>query len=86
MFSNGANHILCTSLGPSHTLHFLIVLLSYKMKDSFPTNGGFALSNESTNFHCYFGLNSSAEVSVYLKILVMISVIFVCIQGAFIVV
>lgn len=66
-------------------LHFLIVL-PYKMKDSFPTNGGFALSNKSTNFHCYFGLNSSAEVSVYLKILVMISVIFVCIQGAFIVV
>lgn len=54
------------------------------MKVPFSANGWFALFSKRKSFHCYFCLNSSAEASVYLKILVMISVIFMCIQGGFI--
>lgn len=84
--SDGNNHILCTYSGLSDKLHLLlsvIVLSSCKVKVPFHTFEWFALSSKSKSFHCYFCLYISAEVSIYMKILV-ISVIFMCIQEGFI--
>lgn len=52
--------------------------LHIKWRCLFFTIRWFALSSRSKSLHCYFCLNSSVEVSVYLKILVMILVIFMC--------